>query len=133
MIIHSYIFCNYIYTIYMGLIDYIKKNMVKYLVYFFIIIISYGLIEYVFFSPNIEGLKEMEKVQIESKIKKEIIDANKEIKKKNKNQDKEINTIKKTIIDLEEDMEQMRNSAEESKEEGEKAKAELLESAPTME
>tara|TARA_E500000331_G_scaffold111829_1_gene108967 strand:- start:144 stop:497 length:354 start_codon:yes stop_codon:yes gene_type:complete len=117
----------------MGLVDYIKKNIVKYLVYFFIVIILYGLIEYVFFYPNIEGLKEMEKVQIESKIKKEIIEANKEIKKKNKNQDKEINSMKKTIIDLEEDMEQMKNSAEESKEDGEKAKAELLENAPIME
>ena len=117
----------------MGFVSHIKKNIVKYLVYFFTIIIAYGLIEYVFFTPQLEGLKDYEKMQIEASIKKEVNKSNKKLFDKDSNQDKEINSMKKTIIDLEEEMDEMKNSAEESKAEAENAKAEVLESAPNME
>jgi len=117
----------------MGVVSHIKKNVVKYLVYFFTIIIAYGVIEYVFFTPHLEGLKSYEKMQIESSIKNQVNKSTKKLIDKDSKQDKEINGMKKTIIDLEEDLDEMKKSAEESKAEAENAQAEVLESAPSME
>jgi hypothetical protein len=115
----------------MKLLEHIKKNIVRYLVYFFILVITYGLIEYVFFAPYVEGLTKLEETQIDAKITKKIIGSNKKMKKKNQVRDDDILDMKKTIIDLEADMQSMKTSAEEGEEQGEAVKAELVASMPS--
>ena len=114
------------------LFNHIKKNIVKYLVYFFVVIIAYGIIEYIFFAPYIENLSTIEKVEIENTIEKKIKENNEDLLKKNKKQDKKIENTKKTIVDLEEDMEEIKNSVKKSKEEADDKKKEILKGMPKL-
>lgn len=118
----------------MKLLEYIKKNIVRYLVYFFVLVIVHGLIEYVFFAPYIDGLTKLEETQIDSKISTKITDENKKMKKKinkeNVVRDEDVSAIKKSIIDLEADMKSIKASAKEGEEQGKIAKDELIASLP---
>lgn len=120
-----------------NLFSYIKKNLVKYLVYFFVLIIVYGLIEYIFFAKFVEDLTVIEKVQIEStidkKLDKKLKRTTNQLKKRHDLQDDEMSKTKRTIIELEGDIQNMKDQAEKSKEEGEKAKEQLKEAMPSME
>jgi len=120
-----------------NLFSYIKKNLVKYLVYFFVLIIVYGLIEYIFFAKFVEDLTVIEKVQIEStidkKLDKKLKRTTNQLKKRHDLQDDEMSKAKRTIIELEGDIQNMKDQAEKSKEEGEKAKEQLKEAMPSME
>ena len=114
-----------------SLFQHIRKNIVRYLVYFFIIVISYGILEYVFFSPHIEGLlTEGAKLKMDTQINSKLTDAKKDIKKETNKQGSDINKLKKSIIDLEEDVKKIQDQMEKAQDQGEKAKEEALASAP---
>ena len=113
-----------------SLFEHIRKNIVKYLVYFFVIIITYGILEYVFFSPHIEGLSEGDKLKMDSRINNKLINSKKDIKKETNKQGSEINKMKKSIIDLEEDVKKIQDEMEKAQDQGEKAKEDALASAP---
>lgn len=72
----------------MSVINHLKKNIVKYLVYFFVVIIAYGLIEYIFFSPYVEGLSKMETIEIKAEINKSVGKVQKKNNQNNRKQDK---------------------------------------------
>lgn len=114
----------------MSVINHLKKNIVKYLVYFFVVIIAYGLIEYIFFSPYVEGLSKMETIEIKAEINKSVGKVQKKNTQNNRKQDKKMNALQKSIIDVETDIKDMQAAADESQLAGEEAKASVLESAP---